>query len=457
MTSIRKRALLSGAIIALVTVLTASIVLFAYIDQVTLARFDRSLYDRHVQLSVALSNSASDPSELERTLTDPAYGRTYSGSYWQVTAPNGTVYTSPSLFGTLLDPPRAAGPKLSAWTAPGPDGTEMRGMQQVITLADGSRWVVAVAQSLHDLRNERLQTRRSLLLAFGFIALFGLVGAFAQTAAMLRPLRRLQAEVAHRWDRGEGPDPADYPNEVAPLVSDINTLISRNHDIVARARRQSADLAHALKTPSAILRNELTLLADQGADVSRAEAALARIDSQLGRSLARMRAGNSLQEVAPPTDLSASIDRFGRLFAKLAEQRGKTLEIATAPGLGVRMDSQDIEEILGNLLDNALKWCRSTIRLSATAGPAATEIRIEDDGPGIPPEVRAEVLAEGRRLDTSKPGAGLGLAIASDIATAYGATLDLGVSERLGGLAVRVSIPPRIGLDSPGPTRPDNG
>lgn len=127
----------------------------------------------------------------------------------------------------------------------------------------------------------------------------------------------------------------------------------------------------------------------------------------------------------------------------LAKREGKAFSVACEPGLTIRMDPQDIEEVLGNLLDNALKWCRSSLSLSARKRSGGIEVIVEDDGPGIPAKDRNEAMRSGARLDTSKPGTGLGLAIASDLLQAYGATIALEDSVALGGLAVRITLPQR--------------
>lgn len=441
MLSLRRRVLIGGAISAVVSIAIASAILFAYVDAVTLNRFDKVLNDRHVQIAVALSYHGDDPSALETVLSEPAYQRPLSGRYWQVEGPDGARYSSPSLFGENLVPNAPATKALTAWSGTGPDGNGLRGMQQLVTLADGTKWVVKVAQDLRDLQTERDYTRRSLLLAFAFVAAFGLLGALLQATAILRPLNRLRDDVAIRWERGNGMDPGAYPAEVAPLVEDINTLIRRNQDVVARARRQTADMAHALKTPSAILRNELQDLSRNGHDMQRALEALDRVDSQLTRCLARMRAANSASGLAEAVDLGRSIRRFARTFAKMAEHDSKSVEIDAAAELRARMDVQDFEEILGNLMDNALKWSRSRIRLSAGERQGNTCLCVEDDGDGIPEELRGLALDSGRRLDSSKPGTGLGLAIVADLVAAYGGTLQLAQSPRLGGLSVTVILP----------------
>lgn len=446
MGSLRRRALINAVAAAALSVAVVSFALFAYIDAVTLKRFDRELQDRHAQLVVALSDDARDQAALEKVLIDPAYQRPYSGRYWQARSPDGTVYTSPSLFGAILAAPTPATDRLVSWIGPAPEDGELRGMQQNITLEDGAVWTVTVAETLNELLAERQETRNSLLIAFGIVVAFGLVSAWLQMAVVLRPLTRLREEVASRWDRDARLDPQDYPSEVAPLVADIDVLLARNKETVARARRQASDLAHALKTPAAILRNELVSLEETGQEVGPALDALDRLDAQLTRSLARMRAIHSAEGAGGPINLAQTVDRLGRLFGAMCARQGKRLEIATAPDLQVRMDPQDLEEVLGNLLDNALKWGRSTIRLGAYAEPGGVVLYVEDDGPGIPEAERARVLESGARLDLSVPGAGLGLAIAADLVIAYGGRLELAPSPRCGGLLAAIHLPSHAGL-----------
>jgi signal transduction histidine kinase len=376
-------------------------------------------------------------------LFDPQYQAPFSGRYWQVTAADGQVLASASLLGASLPEGSGTANGLSLRDAANADVEEVRIAGQRITLEDGSVWKVEVAESLAQLNADRADLRQSLGAAFALVAMIGLASVLVQTTAILRPIDRLRRDVAERWDRDEPLSERDYPEEVAPLVADINTLLTRNREIVSRSRRQAADLAHALKTPSAILRNELSALAEGTQDLDKALDALDRVDAQLARSLARLRTANSGETVQSKTDLSHSVDRFTRLFGLMASREGKAFSATCAPGLTVRMDAQDIEEVLGNLLDNALKWSRARLALTARKTQGGIELLVEDDGPGIPAEDRSEAIRSGARLDTSKPGTGLGLAIAYDLLHAYGATLALDDSATLGGLAVRITLPSR--------------
>jgi signal transduction histidine kinase len=440
MRSLRRRAIVTAVAWALGTAAVGFFALLTYFSGAAEARFERALLDRHLQVVVALANSGGDPAGMELSLPDPDFARPYSGSYWQLTAPDGEVIASRSLFDATLPETGAAGAEPALWRGPGPDGPVL-GAHQRITLEDGGVWTVAAAESLATLDAERRQIGQSLLTAFALVGSLVVVGAALLLGAALRPLARLREDVAHRWDAGEALDPASYPDEVAPLVADINLLIARNRKVIDGARRQAADLAHALKTPSAVLRNELARLkARRGATLATAEEALDRIDAQIARSLVRIRAGDAAA-VTYRTDLAASVERLGRLFRRAPGAAGLDLAVEIDAGLTVPVDRQDLEEVLGNLLENAMKWRRDRVRLAAWRDEADVVIVVEDDGPGIPEDRRAEALRPGGRLDTAAPGSGLGLAIAGDLVAAYDGRIALATAPGLGGLSVRITLP----------------
>lgn len=440
MHSLRRRAILGGFIWAVISMLVCGFALLSVFDSIANRRFDDQLAERHLQVVSILGFSLADPGDLELYLTDPAYQMAYSGKYWQVEGPDRQVIASRSLFDDALAPADETVAAKGFWTGAGPRGP-IRGITETVTLDDGTEWRVSVASSLADLLAERRSVRRNVLIAFGFAGLFGVAGAFVLTSAVLRPLSRMREEVAHRWDRGEALDVGKYPTEVAPLVDDINALLSRNREIVDRGRRQAADLAHALKTPSAALRNELLVLSRQKAPTAAALDALDRIDAQIGRSLARIRAANASAFGQVRTDLAQSLSRLARLFRSMPLSEGKSLDVQAWEAVQIPMDRQDLEEMLGNLLENAFKWCRTSVEIAVARRGDHVEIRIGDDGDGISEQRRATALQAGARLDTQVAGTGLGLAISQDLAKAYGGGLDLGRSGHLGGLEVVVTLP----------------
>lgn len=444
MRSLRSRAILSGVGLSLLSILVGAVVLVTSVDDIVLRRFDTDMAARHLQLTVAVVNGGLDADTIAAELTDPLYERPYSGRYWQVIAADGTIVTSRSLFDSVLTVP-AATSRLRFADGVGPDGAVRLAWRQ-ITPEGEAPIVVAVANSMAQLYAEQWDIRRSLLTGFAIVGLLGLVFATFQTSAILRPLTTLRQDINRRWDSHEVLDPAEYPAEVAPLVHDINILLDRNRDILERTRRQGADLAHALKTPSAILRNELARLDEAGQAVDVAQEALGRIDAQITRSLTRVRAANLGTAAQRGANLQLSLDRLARAFATLFAENAKSLQLQLPPDLRVSMDAQDLEEVLGNILENGLKFCRTKVVVSAHRTADITFIRIEDDGPGIAEADRIEALRPGGRLDTATRGTGLGLAIASDVVKAYGGTLTLGQSLALGGLQVDFNLPMRNGL-----------
>ena len=444
MTSLRARAVTGGILWAVAIIVLGLAGLSSYMSSQAQARFIEVLETRHSQAVVAVSNN-SDTADLERAIGDLVYQVPFSGQYWQVETDEGKVYASPSLDGTRLPSPSGRSNVAFRREILGPNGEALLAIGQWVPVRSGALWHVQVASSLQSFEDEQLNLRNTLLTAFAFVAFMGVLGALTQVAVVLRPLNKLRQDVSGKWEQDGGMKVADYPVEVAPLVNDINTLMERNRDIMRRSRRQAADLAHAIKTPSAIMRNELDTLIMNGHDVQEAVDALDRLDAQLKRSFARMRADGTDSTMGVATPLDVALGRMQRAFNALAQNLGKTFAASFQAGLRVRMDQSDFEEVMGNLLDNALKWAASEVRLTAKAAKdGQIMITISDDGPGIPKEEMSRATQSGQRLDTSKPGTGLGLAIAHDLIHAYGGKILLSKDEALGGLAVHLRLPAAV-------------
>jgi signal transduction histidine kinase len=442
MTSLRARAVTGGILWAVAIIVLGLAGLSSYMASQAQARFLDVLETRHSQAVVAVTNNSDTTDGLDRAIGDLVYQVPLSGQYWQVETEDGRIYASPSLGEARL--PAAVGRSEVAQRREflGPNNEALFGIGQWIPVRDGALWHVQVASSLRSFDEEQMDLRRTLLTAFAFVAFMGVLGALTQVAVVLRPLNKLRQDVSGKWEQDGGMKVADYPVEVAPLVNDINTLMERNRDIMRRSRRQAADLAHAIKTPSAIMRNELDMLIMNGHDVHEAVDALDRLDAQLKRSFARMRADGTDSTMAVATPLDVALGRMQRAFNALAQNEGKTFTASFDPGMRVRMDQSDFEEVMGNLLDNALKWAASEVRLKADlTKDGQIMITIADDGPGIPKDEIAKATQSGQRLDTSKPGTGLGLAITHDLIHAYGGKILLSKDETLGGLAVHLRLP----------------
>lgn len=444
MRSLRGRVIRGIVFWATVAVLLSFILLISFFRAYSKREFDNRLASHELQVLIALADTRGDPDLLNAYLTNPEFRNAYSGLYWQIIAQNGDVLTSPSAAFGRIEVPDDVGPESLSFDGDGPDG-EVRGLHKMVSLDDGSEWIVSVAQSLAILRAVQAEAEAGFLTALLITASVALTGVGIQMIFILRPLTQMREEVAGRWHAGEALKPEAYPSEVSPLIADINVLLSRNRGIVESARRQTADLAHALKTPTAVIRNVLERPRRGAKEIAEAREALDRVDAQIMRSLARIRAGNAAA-MAYRTEVLVSCERLARLFRAMRTDRPLKLEILVPAGLTVMVDQQDLEEVLGNLLENAFKWRREVIRVSAAVEEEIVAIFVDDDGPGVPEEQRINVLEPGRRLDVSAPGTGLGLAIATDLVSAYDGGLELDTAPELGGLRVAVLLPQKGSL-----------
>ncbi len=258
----------------------------------------------------------------------------------------------------------------------------------------------------------------------------------------LKPFRglreRLAAVRAGRDRRVEGV----YPSEVQPLVDDLNALLEDRDQAVRRAVSAAGDLAHCLKTPLALLAQE----ADRACAAGDTELAanitqqVDRMSRQMNFQLARARAAASSTAGAPPCPVAACADALIRTLGKLYAGRALRISSAIAPDLRVRVQREDLDEMLGNLLDNACKWAKSGIAVEATRSGAMLVLTVDDDGPGLDPALRGAVLERGVRIDQAAPGSGLGLAIVRDLAELYGGSIRLDGAQ-LGGLCAVLSLP----------------
>jgi signal transduction histidine kinase len=278
----------------------------------------------------------------------------------------------------------------------------------------------------------------SLLIFLGAVLITAGVSVIRRGMSPFVTLReRLGAVRDGRSARLEG----DYPSEVEPLVHDLNALLVERDARVSRAVAKAGDLAHGLKTPLAILLR----------DVERAEAAGQRglaasmreqvhrmrrqIDSHLAQARATARGAHGAR-----ADVAAAAHAIARAMDRLYAERALDIRVEVPPGLAVRVPAEDLEEMLGNLVDNACKWTTTRVTIGAAADEGRVAIDVDDDGSGLEPAMRDAVLRRGVRADERAPGSGLGLAIVRDLAAAYGGTIALDASPN-GGLRARLTLP----------------
>lgn len=446
--SLFARLLLSGALWALPLLIAGAIGLSAVYRSAVYRDLDDSL--TAVTTSLIASAQVEPGGRITAPLrfADPRFDRVLSGRYWQIGGGAGEapLARSDSLWDQQLDLPRSIAEELRAapgrrtFATEGPNGERLRVVAESIIFPGLTEPVIVAAAADRGPaeRAVRQFTIAAVWLLFGFAAILILALIF-QTRLGLAPLVRLREAVADvregRVEKLQG----GYPVEIAPLADELNSLIGHNREVVERARTHAGNLAHALKTPIAVLLNESAGREDEYGKLvwRQADAMAHQVDHHLrrARAAARGRASGARTPAAPVlSDLARTVGRIYR-------DKALDIEAECPPQLVFHGERQDLEEMIGNLLDNAAKWAKSAVRARVTALPGTElEIRIEDDGPGLPAARRAEALQRGARLDETAPGTGLGLAIVSDLAEAYGGGLSLEDS-LMGGLAAVLRLP----------------
>jgi signal transduction histidine kinase len=274
------------------------------------------------------------------------------------------------------------------------------------------------------------------------MAVLLMAAGFAQLRNGIKPFNELRARLSRVRDGRDQRVTGDYAAEVQPLVDDLNALLDHQADAVRRAVVKAGDLAHGLKTPLAVLNQE----ADRARAAGHHELAdlisqqVARMQRQIEYHLAHARAAASGATLGASCAIAVSAEGLARTLQRLHADRGLSIDLHIAPELTVQCGREDLDEMLGNLLDNACKWTRGRIVVTASAKGARAEITVDDNGAGIEPALREAVLQRGVRADEAAPGSGFGLAIVRELAELYGGTIALEASP-LGGLRARLDLP----------------
>ncbi|WP_454748624.1 sensor histidine kinase [Ciceribacter selenitireducens] len=377
---------------------------------------------------------------LEKTPTDPRFTLPGSGRYWQVVPKPGEVLRSRSLWDVDLPADALLPAEDGFQAAEGPDGADLLVYQRDISLdgPDGSRpFTLSAAFDRVEFDDAVAQFHSAMALMLTLSAAVLVAAAIFQVGVGLAPLVRLQQRVGLvRAGQANSVDDVGV-SELRPLVSELNLLLQERETAVERARARASDLAHGLKTP-------LTVLLQLADHLPPAEKELARQQVDL----IRQRADRQLQsarlgvEQMSLTELGALIGKLVMVLRPITEPRGIEWQLRVPAGLAVDMDAADFAEALGNVLDNATRFARSEIRITAAGEDKAAVVTVEDDGPGVADTDLAILPSRGVHLGDDDGGSGLGLSITAEILAAYGGALELGRSD-LGGLSVRLSVPLR--------------
>jgi signal transduction histidine kinase len=385
-----------------------------------------------------------------RALSETRFDLAYSGWYWQIwPVAARPAQRSRSLFDQSLD--LSPGERternrvgLKIFDTTGPENQPLRVVERRVTLPDYDVPVsFAVAAERTEMNDEIQSFNTWLFAAMGALGAGLLVALLIQVRFGLRPLERVREALAQirsgKATRLEG----EFPSEIEPLADELNSLLEGNREVLERARTHVGNLAHALKTPLSVLTNEAR--SHDGPLGETVNRMAGQMREQIDHHLARARMAASANVLGANTPVAPVLARLGRALERIYKERGIAIEINCPDSVGFRGEAQDLEEVAGNLLDNACKWASSRVVLTVTPGVVRRgrpffALIVEDDGPGLPEEARKTVLKRGTRLDESKPGSGLGLSIVTEIAELYGGEVTL-ENSALNGLKAMVYLP----------------
>lgn len=449
--SIATRLFLSAAAWSTVLLLVAGIFLVTVYRRNSERSFDTRLglylSSLVADLAVGDDNQLREPGQIG----DPQFDLAQSGWYWQITRLTPTppqIYQSLSLSGVQLPwlktgrQAHRGASQLKFYYIDGPDGRRLRVLERVIDIGATGTFLIQIAATSEAVEEQIWNFKLALITTFMLLSL-ALVGTTAlQVRYGLQPLRRLQSQVARiRQGEAEKID-GSYPQDLESLAEELNLLIASNREVVERARTQVGNLAHALKTPLSVITNEADQESGGFAGKVREQTELMR--DQVTYYLDRARAAARSTVVGSVLEIDEPLAALVRTFEKIYLERDIAFIRSGTEGIRFRGEKQDFEEMVGNLVDNAGKWAKSSVSIQTNKVKVSEgeflEVLIDDDGPGLPAELRDEAKSRGRRLDETKPGSGLGLSIVNDLAMAYGGSLTLRDSP-LGGLQVRLTLP----------------
>jgi signal transduction histidine kinase len=415
--------------------------------------FDRRLdvYLRTLVAAVASPEESGD--KFPQSIGEPLFELPLSGWYWQVTrldAKTPEVHSSRSLWDANL--PRLPPDKTSTDTeyrqgyAPGPEDQDLLLVERNIDLGADGRYLIAVAGDASEIDDETNSFDRAIVITFTALTMALLLTTALQVRFGLAPLTRISESLAAirsgRAERLQG----EFPVEIAPLARETNALIDANREIVERARTHVGNLAHALKTPISVIVNEASARGGEPFALKVLEQTDIMRD-QVARQLERARLAARSGVARALVDVPPVVTALARTMEKLHRDREIAIDVDVPEHARFRGEQQDLEEMVGNLVDNGCKWARSRVAIEVLTDEAEADdergrvrIIVDDDGPGLSPAEREQVALRGQRLDESKPGSGLGLSIVVELARLYGGGLTLGTAP-IGGLRAELALP----------------
>jgi signal transduction histidine kinase len=438
--SLTRRILGISALWIMLLLSLGGIALDRVLDAAVTRSFDAALrYD----LSAMIESAELDPAgeiRFNRPLGDQRFLEPNSGLYWQVSGRGHEPFPSRSLWDRRL----AAGEDHRDERVHIYDTREFGAQEQLRVMERDVRlpgspttWRFQVAEDRSGLDDQIAVLRKTLVRSFAILGLGLFIMSALQTTFGLWPLRKVRQQIAAVRAGRAARVNTRLPIEIAPMAEELNDLLAHNEKQAEEARTHAGNLAHALKTPLTVIMNEATAnSADLCRTVLREATTMRR---QVDHHLARARAVGRRAAAQSVTPVWPSLDSVERAVSRLYPDA--TIDLAGDKQARVHVERQDLDELLGNLIENAAKYGSGRVFVTVEPGAPFVEILVEDDGKGIPAAERQTIFERGARLDTGKPGTGLGLAIVRDVAEIYGGSVGLEESEDLGGLLVRLRLP----------------
>lgn len=439
--SLQRRLLLAAALWIACALATAAVVQTLLFRRHVEAELAERMQAHLQELAAALQAQPGGALGLRRPLTEPGFQQPLGGLYWLVRRDDEPLLVSRSLWDHSLSlPAPSAADGVQRLQAEGPRGQSLVLWARQVTLAgDPAPLQVLVGADASRLEALTRAYARTLAGSLAIVALTLLAAAALQVRLGLAPLRRLHGALLALRAGQSARLIGVYPRELQPLVDDLHALLDENAAIVERLRTQTGNLAHALKTPLAVITNAAERL--PGADGALVREQVLRMAAQVELQLVRARAAAHASRKGPGCAARPVAQSLQRALQRLHGGRGIVLALKSDGDPRFAGDARDLQDMLGNLLDNGMQWAHTRVELRLDEVGGRLAVQVHDDGPGIAPAERARVLERGERLDEALPGSGLGLTIVDELARLYGGRLTLDASASLGGLAARLELP----------------
>ncbi len=443
----------TAAGVALVLLAIAAVLLGGLFQQALERNFDARLRAAIDALSANIVPGPDGAPVLDAKLADTRFEVANSGWYWRVVPqkPGLSGIKSDSLVKELPAIPAAQLAsrdidRIATFSMRDAEGQQLRAIEQRVTYNDKPlEYALLVTGNFDELRSEVRAFLRALLATLALLGGGLLAAIFFQVNFGLRPMKLMEKRLTDirsgKIEMLEG----EFPSEMQPVADELNLLVQSNFEIIDRARMQVGNLAHALKTPISVLTNEARDTPGPLAEKVKEQIEVMR--DQVNLYLDRARRAARAQSIGAATEVETVLQSLGRTLERINRDKGVAISVECAPGLKFRGERQDLEEIVGNLMDNACKWSKGKVEVRGTLSTISGEdgrpwllIEVDDDGPGLKPEQRETAVKRGQRLDESKPGSGLGLNIVTETAAMYGGSVELSDAS-IGGLRVGLRLP----------------